>query len=113
MKLTNIAKVNIGVTAGIETNKASGRWIYHCNMMDKVIVISKHSKESFERPVYDTQDEHGNSTGTLKCTVPMDVIGYPVKEKLLKSTKDLGLNIETDFNFNNNYINLLYKNFKY
>ena len=96
---TNMAKVNIGVTAGIETNKASAKWIYHCNFMDKVIVISKHSKESFEKPTYQTQDEHGNPTGVLKCTVPIDVIGYPVKEKLLKSTKDLGLDIETDFNF--------------
>ena len=96
---TNLAKVNIGVTAGIETNKASAQWIQFCNAMDKVIVISKHSKDSFTNPTYDIVDEQGGLRGKLKCTVPMDIIGYPVKEELLKTETDLGIELDTDFNF--------------
>lgn len=95
----NLAKVNIGVTAGIETNKASSQWIQFCNAMDKVIVISKHSKDSFMNPTYDILDSQQNVHGKLKCNVPMDIIGYPVKESLLSSEESLDLDIDTDFNF--------------
>ncbi len=95
----NLAKVNIGVTAGIETDKASAQWIQFCNAMDKVIVISKHSKDSFMNPVYDILDEQQKVHGKLRCTVPMDIIGYPVKEELLESKTTLDLDIETDYNF--------------
>ena len=95
----NLAKVNIGVTAGIETNKASAQWIQFCNAMDKVIVISKHSKDSFMNPTYDILDGNKEVHGKLKCTALMDIIGYPVKEELLESDTKLDMDIETDFNF--------------
>ncbi len=95
----NLAKVNIGVTAGIETNKSSAQWIQFCNAMDKVVVISKHSKDSFVNTVYDIMDDAGLPQGKLKCTVPMDIIGYPVKEKLISSEETLDIDITTDFNF--------------
>ncbi len=40
-----MAPVNIGYTAGIETNKVAPEWIAKTNeIMDKVIVVSRHSK---------------------------------------------------------------------
>jgi len=43
----NIAKFNIGVTAGVETDRVSPKWVQDCFKMDRVIVPSKFSKQSF------------------------------------------------------------------
>ena len=41
-----IAPVNIGYTAGIETTKVAPEWIEKCNdVVDKVVVVSNHSKK--------------------------------------------------------------------
>ena len=42
-----LCKYNIGVTAGVETDKAPQDWSKSCLEMDKVIVPSQHSKKSF------------------------------------------------------------------
>lgn len=41
-----ICPVNIGYTAGIETNKCSPQWLPKCNEMDKILVVSNHAKTS-------------------------------------------------------------------
>jgi len=41
------AAINIGVTAGIESNLVSPSWISKANEMDKIITISEHSKAGF------------------------------------------------------------------
>ena len=46
-------KVNIGVTAGIETNAVSNNWIENCNKMDLIIVPSEHSKDGFVKALYE------------------------------------------------------------
>ena len=51
-----IAPVNIGYTAGIETTKVAPIWLQKVNEMDKVIVVSNHSKEVFEDSVYTAQN---------------------------------------------------------
>jgi len=40
----NLAKVNVGVTAGIEADKCNQKWITSCAAMDRVIVPSEYSK---------------------------------------------------------------------
>jgi len=45
---TSIAKYNIGVTAGIETDICNPSWLHKINEMDKVIVPSSFSKQTFE-----------------------------------------------------------------
>ena len=39
-----LAEVNIGVTAGIETNKVAPEWIQKSKLMDRIIVPSFHAK---------------------------------------------------------------------
>jgi glycosyltransferase involved in cell wall biosynthesis len=96
----SLARKNIGITAGIETDRASGLWIEHCNVMDKVIVISEHSYNSFKKSEYTAIDEKTNQPlGKLTCTVPMDIIGYPVKEHLLEDNTKLDIKLDTEFNF--------------
>ena len=40
-----LAPYNIGVTAGIETDRISVEWVEKCNQMDKIITISEHSRK--------------------------------------------------------------------
>mgnify|MGYP003649868877 CR=1 FL=1 len=52
-----IAPFNIGYTAGIETTKVAPEWIEKANIMDKIVVVSNHSKNVFEDTTYMLQNE--------------------------------------------------------
>ena len=75
----NAAKVNIGVTAAVETDRCNPQWIHACNQVDKVIVVSEHAANSLTSMKYQLQDEHGNPSQILKASGPISVVGYPVK----------------------------------
>ena len=47
-----LAPINIGYTAGIETTKVSPEWIQQCNKMNKLLVVSNHAKDVFEATQY-------------------------------------------------------------
>ncbi len=47
-----MAPINIGYTAGIETTKVAPQWIEKAKLMDKIIVVSNHSKNVFENTTY-------------------------------------------------------------
>ena len=91
----NLATHNIGVTAGIETDKASPEWIQATEIVDRIIVVSNHAKTSLANTKYPHQLPSGESR-LLKCNKEIDVIGYPVK-----TVTDIGLELEleSDFNF--------------
>jgi glycosyltransferase involved in cell wall biosynthesis len=91
----NHATVNIGVTAGIETDKISPEWLQACNKVDKIIVVSEHSKTSMNVS-YPYQNTKTGESGILNLETPVEVIGYPVKEK---NTVDIDIKLDTDFNF--------------
>ena len=42
-----IAKVNIGITAGVETTICNPEWIQHCRAMDHIVVPSEFTKKIF------------------------------------------------------------------
>ena len=44
---TNLAKVNIGITAGVETDRCSHNWVLACEKMSHVIVPSTFTKSVF------------------------------------------------------------------
>lgn len=90
------APKNIGVTAGIETNKISERWIKSCPAADKILFTSNFSKTVFEEAVVVEENPETGEKNVHKVGVPMEVINYPVKEY---EKKDLDLKITTDFNF--------------
>jgi glycosyltransferase involved in cell wall biosynthesis len=60
--------VNVGVTAGTETDRVSRQWIECCNLMDLVIVPSRHSRDGFVKTVY---TEKGKAE--VRLTTPMIV----------------------------------------
>ena len=91
-----LAPINIGITAGIETNKVAPVWLEKANMMDKVITISNHSKNVFLETVYDAVHKETGQKLQLRCNKPIEVVHYPVKEF---ENVNLNLKLETDFNF--------------
>ena len=94
-----LAPINIGVTAGIETTKVAPQWVEKANIMDSIIVPSEHSKYVFENSTYSvTIKETGQVVPDYKCTKPIKVISYPVKDY---PSCELDLDFETDFNFLN------------
>lgn len=92
-----LALRNIGYTAGIETTKIAPQWIEKCNMMDKIIVTSNHSKSTMINTSYDIyNNETKQKQGTISVNTDVEVVGYPVK---LLNKKTVDLDLETDFNF--------------
>ena len=93
----SLAPVNIGVTAGIETTKVAPQWIEKSKLMDHVITISDHSKNSLLNTSYQAQNSQtGEIINDFRCTTPVEVVHYPVKEI---EPAELDLVLENDFNF--------------
>jgi glycosyltransferase involved in cell wall biosynthesis len=92
-----MAPINIGVTAGTETNRISPAWIEKSSMMNKIIVVSEHAKHGFINTSYEARNEEtGQVIKSFKSTTPVDVVNYPVKSI---EPKEIDLELETDFNF--------------
>jgi hypothetical protein len=92
-----LAPVNIGYTAGIETTKIAPGWIEKSNLMDKIVVISNHSKNTLVDTVYDVYEKKTNQkVGKASVTAPVEVVNYPAK---LNKKSNIKLDLETDFNF--------------
>lgn len=91
-----IAPVNIGVTAGIETNRVAPVWLQKANEMDKIITVSEHSKQGFINTVYDATNNNTGEKVILRCSTDVEVVHYPVKHF---DEVDLDLDVPTNFNF--------------
>lgn len=98
-------KVNLGVTAGIETTACSVPWVEGVNRMDATFVSAEHGKQVFLNSSFNKQVGNVHQ-GILKVEKPVETLfeGYdekvykPVKLKdgLVKETLD---SIEEDFAF--------------
>ena len=94
-ELQRMAPQNILYTAGIETDKACPEWIGKCHQFaDKILVISEHAKAGLQVPIK-AQDQMGNQLDFV-LDKPIEVVHYPVKKV---ETKELDLELQTDFNF--------------
>ncbi len=91
-----IAPVNIGYTAGIETTRVSPQWIQQAELMDKIILVSNHSKDVYEKTSYEGTNNKTGEKVIIKTQVPMEVVNYPVRSL---EVDDLGLELKHDFNF--------------
>ena len=91
-----IAPINIGYTAGMETTKVSPQWIEKSNKMTKLIVPSKHSKEVFEQTTYKGVLEGTEEPVDFKLKVPVEVCAFPALEK---EAQQIDLDLSTDWNF--------------
>lgn len=91
-----IAPINIGYTAGIETNKISPHWIQTSNLMNKIIVVSNFAKKGFDNGIFNVQDQNGNEVPNFKVNTPIEVVNYSVRKN---DAVDIDLPLTTDFNF--------------
>jgi hypothetical protein len=93
-----LAPVNIGYTAGIETTKVAPQWIEKSYLMNKIIVVSEHSKAVYENTTYEATDKNtGQVFSDFRCQTPIEVVNYPVRQ--IGKSDGLELSLETDFNF--------------
>jgi len=81
-------KVNIGITAGIETNAVSQKWLEGCNKIDLIVVPSEHSKSGFVNTSYDKintlPDGKQQKIGDLKLEKPIEVVFEGSNEDIYK-----------------------------
>ena len=81
-------KFNIGITAGVETNAVSAKWLEGCNKMDLIITTSEHSKTGFVNSVYEKIQDLPNgqqqNIGSLKLEKPIEVLFEGVREDIFK-----------------------------
>ena len=91
-----LAPINIGYTAGIETTKVSPQWIEKCLLMDKIIVISEHSKDVLNNTTYQAINNATKEQFEFKNTKPVQIIGFPAKN-LTPVVPDLDLPCEFNF----------------
>jgi len=93
-----MAPYNVGVTAGIETTRVAAQWLVKANEMDKIIVVSEHSKRTFAETLYTmTRDDGTGNEMRLKLETPIEVVNYPVKE--YDNLEDLDIELTNNFNF--------------
>lgn len=92
-----IAPINIGYTAGIETTKVSPEWIAKSNeTVDKIIVVSNHSKKVFEQTKYNVKDQNGNEHNNWGLQVPVETVNYPVR---VSDPEEVNIEFRTSKNF--------------
>jgi len=82
---STIAPINIGITAGVETDRCHPEWIDACNKMTAVVVPSQHSKQCL------------TNSGTV--TKPLFVIPEAYADAIRKPELPALPNFPTPFNF--------------
>ena len=92
----SLAPYNIGYTAGIETTKVSPIWIQKTNNMDKVIVVSEHSKKIFENTRHEGFIKETNQPVVLMTETPIEAVNYSVRKF---DDVDVELDLKYDFNY--------------
>ena len=100
-ELKRKAPLTIEVTAGIESNKVAPEWIDILNReCDKVITVSEHSRNGLIDTSWKAQDQFGRQLD-LKLNVPVEVIGYPVKDfnKYTEEYTKEKFQLDYEFNF--------------
>jgi len=91
----DMAPVNIGYTAGMETTQVAFPWLQAGNAVNKIIVVSNFAKDIYANTTYIATDNTGRETN-VSLQTPIEAVGYHTKQHKKVS---LDLELETDFNF--------------
>jgi len=92
----NVAPINIGCTAGIETTKIAPVWVQKSYLVDKIIVVSNFSKEAFVNTVYQVQSPDTGEVRDAAAQGPIEVVNYPFKPV---PPAAIDFDLKYDFNF--------------
>jgi len=88
-----MGKYNIGVTAGIETDRCSGEWLEGCNKMDLILISSNHSADVIKTTGYEMRNEHHQPVGKLVFNKNIEVLFEGIDTSIFKK-----LNSPAEFN---------------
>lgn len=91
-EFSKMCPINIGYTAGVETNKVSPQWLQKGNEMDKILVVSNHAKDSYVNTAMSLGDGQ-----EYRLETPVDVVWECTPEDELEDIPDF--NPRHDFNF--------------
>ena len=92
-----LAPINIGYTAGIETDRVSPGWLFKGNEMDRIVVVSDHSKGVFEDTLAKGKDPETEEEVSYQLSTPIHSVGYAVRNFEPESID--GFKPTTGFNF--------------
>ena len=92
-----LCPINIGYTAGIETDRVSPIWLEKANLMNKVLVVSNHSKTVYENTQAQAKNERTGEVKPYKVTTPIDVVWETTPRHEPEEISELKL--DYDFNF--------------
>ncbi len=94
----NIAKYNIGITAGIETTACPPEWIDGLNRMDLNIVPAKFVKHTIENTKFDKHDENTKQViGHLQSEKPIEVLFEGVDTDVFGKTNEFSKDLLDEF----------------
>jgi len=91
-----IAPINLGYTAGIETNRVAPIWLEKGNEMDKILVVSEHAKTTYVETVATAENTQTGEEFPYRLEVPVEV----VHERTQKAEPEEIPNFELKNNFN-------------
>jgi glycosyltransferase involved in cell wall biosynthesis len=92
-----LCPINIGYTAGIETDRVSPVWLQKGNEMDKILVVSEHGKSTYEKTSAQAKNEQTGETFPYRLQTPVEVVGELTPFAEAEPIEQL--NLEYDFNF--------------
>jgi len=93
-----ICPINIGYTAGIETDKVSPAWLQKGNEeVDKILVVSNHAKNTYEKTIAQAKNNQTGEIIDYKLNTPVEVVW----ENTPKAEAEVieGFDLPYDFNF--------------
>lgn len=94
-----IAKYNIGITAGVETNICSHQFIEGMNKMQLVLVPSNFTKQVFQMSSYNKMNKYTNQIeGILKCETPIEVLFEGANTDIYKKTNEIHKSVLDEIN---------------
>lgn len=77
-----LGKFNIGVTAGIETDRVSHVWVQKCQEMDMIVVPSEHSRKVLCDTEIEWENPRTKERGSFKLTKPVIVCNEGVDTRI-------------------------------
>ena len=93
-----LCPINIGYTAGIETDRVSPQWLEKGNLLDKILVVSNHAKDNYVGTIAQATNNNTGETFPYTLETPVEVVWE--NTPLAKEPEDIpGFAPKHDFNF--------------
>ena len=92
-----IAPINVGYTAGVETNLVAPAWIEKSLIMDRIITTSKHAADCYSNTSYTAKNNQtGEVVDDFRTQTPIHPVNYSTR---YTNVEDLDIDFKTNFNF--------------